>query len=164
MWKVTTITITSLNQFSQCISVVTRVISPPNSNTGGSHLIFSVPFSYFLFIFKLPWFTLPDFSSVSSLASLPFSLCRHRTTASFTFPDAPYHIFFLFLPWHPCHFYHVVIEQQQQQQQRKISPIEVYLRWYGLLYDIKDIVKGTWNIENWSISTKYWSIFVYFTT
>ena len=32
---------------------------------------------------------------------------------SFTFPGAPYWIFFHFLP---CHFYLVVIEQQQRQQ------------------------------------------------
>jgi len=43
---------------------------------------FSVPFSYFLFIFYLRRFTLPDFPSVSSLASLPFSPCCHRTTAT----------------------------------------------------------------------------------
>ena len=32
----------------------------------------------------------------------------------FTFPSAPYRIFFLLLPWLPCHFYLVVIEQQQE--------------------------------------------------
>ena len=53
--------------------------SPSNSTTGGSPLIFSVPFSYFLFIFYFPRCTLPDFPSVSSLASLPFLPC-HRTT------------------------------------------------------------------------------------
>ena len=43
-----------------------------NSRKGGSRLIFSVTFSYFIFIFYLPWCTLPDIPSVSSLASLPF--------------------------------------------------------------------------------------------
>ena len=33
--------------------------------------------------------------------------------SSFTFPDVPYRIFFLYLPRLPCHFYIVVIEQQQ---------------------------------------------------
>ena len=51
---------------------LTRVTSAPNSNTGSSHLIFSVPFSYFLFIFYLPRCILLDFPSASSLASLPF--------------------------------------------------------------------------------------------
>ena len=59
---------------------LTRVTSPPNSTTGGSRLIFCVPFSYISF-------------------------------PSFTFSGAPYRIFFLFLPWLPCHFYPVVIEQ-----------------------------------------------------
>ena len=59
---------------------LTRVTSPPNSNTGGSRLIFSVLYSYFIFIFYLPRCTLPDFPSVSSLASLPFLSCCHRTT------------------------------------------------------------------------------------
>ena len=31
--------------------------------------------------------------------------------SSFTFPGAPYRIFFPFVPRFPCHFYHVVIEQ-----------------------------------------------------
>ena len=56
--------------------------SPPNSNTGGSYHTFSVPFFYFLFIFYLSRCTLPDFSSVSSAASLPFSPCCHRTTTT----------------------------------------------------------------------------------
>ena len=55
----------------------------PNWNTGGSRLIFSAPFSYFLFIFYLPRiYLLPDFPSVSSLASLPFLPCCHRTTTT----------------------------------------------------------------------------------
>ena len=54
---------------------LTRLTSPPNSTTGGSRIIFSVLFSYFLFIFYLPWCTLPDFPSVSSLASLPCLFC-----------------------------------------------------------------------------------------
>ena len=41
--------------------------------------IFSVPFSYFIFIFYLPLCTLPDFASVSSLASLQFLPCFRRT-------------------------------------------------------------------------------------
>ena len=57
---------------------LTKVTSPPNSNAGGSRLIFSVPLSYFLFIFYLPQCTLPDFPSDSSLASLPFSPCCHH--------------------------------------------------------------------------------------
>ena len=51
------------------------VTSPPNSNTGGSRLIFSVSFSYFLYIFYLPRCTLSHFPSASSLASLPFLPC-----------------------------------------------------------------------------------------
>ena len=52
--------------------------SPPNPTTGGSRLFFSVPFSYFLFIFYLPRCTLPDFPSFSSLASLLLlSYCHH---------------------------------------------------------------------------------------
>ena len=67
---------------------LTRVTSPPNSNTGGSRLIFSVLYSYFIFIFYLPRCTLPDFPSVSSLVFLPFLPC-HRTTNSsyFSFWD-----------------------------------------------------------------------------
>ena len=53
--------------------------SPPNSTTGDFRLIFSVPFSYSLFIFYLPRCTQLDFHSVSSLASLPFLPCCHRT-------------------------------------------------------------------------------------
>ena len=45
-----------------------------------SRLIFYVPFSYLLFIFYLPRRTLLDFPSVSSLASLSFLSCCHRTT------------------------------------------------------------------------------------
>ena len=60
-------------------AVMIRVISPPNSTTGGSRFIFSVPFSYFLFIFHLPRCTLPDFPIVSFLASLLFLSCYHRT-------------------------------------------------------------------------------------
>ena len=61
---------------------LTRVTSPLNSITDGSRLTFSVIFSYFLFIFYLPRCTLPDFPSVSSLASLPFLPCCHLTTSS----------------------------------------------------------------------------------
>ena len=61
---------------------LTGVTSLPNSNTGGSSLIFSVPFSYFLFIFYLPRWILPDFPSVSSLASLPFLPCCYQTTTT----------------------------------------------------------------------------------
>ena len=56
---------------------LTRVTSPPNSNTGSSRLIFSVRFSYLLFIFYLPRCTLPDFPTVSSLASLLCLSCHH---------------------------------------------------------------------------------------
>ena len=59
---------------------LTRVTSAPNSNTGSSHLIFSVPFSYFLFIFYLPQGTLPDFPSASSLTCLQFSSCCHHNS------------------------------------------------------------------------------------
>ena len=62
---------------------------------------------YFICIFYLPRYTLPEFSFVSSLASLPFSSCCHRTTTSL------YRIFLLFLPWLPCHFCLIVIKQQQ---------------------------------------------------
>ena len=37
-------------------------------------------FLYFLFIFYLPRCTLPHFPSISSIASLPFLSCCHRTT------------------------------------------------------------------------------------
>ena len=57
---------------------LTWVTSPPNSNTSGSRLIISVPFSYFLFIYYLPRCTLPDFTSVSTLASVPFLACCHH--------------------------------------------------------------------------------------
>ena len=50
---------------------LTRVTSPPNSNTGGSRLIFYVPFSYFLFIVYLPRFTSPDL-----LLFLPWLPCH----------------------------------------------------------------------------------------
>ena len=61
---------------------LTRVTSPPNSNTDGSRLIFSIPFSYFLFVFYLPRCTIPDFPSVSSLAFLPFLPCCHYNNNS----------------------------------------------------------------------------------
>ena len=56
---------------------------PPNSNTGGSRLIFSVPLSYFLLIFYLPRCTLPDFPSVSPLTSLPFLPCIQQEARYF---------------------------------------------------------------------------------
>ena len=63
---------------------LTRVTSPPNPTTGGSILIFSITFSYFLFSFYLPWSTLPDFPSVTSLASMPFlSSCHHNNKTRF---------------------------------------------------------------------------------
>ena len=44
-----------------------------------------------------------------------FTFSWHFSSISFfTFPDAPYRIFLLFLPWLSCHFYLVVIEQQKQ--------------------------------------------------
>ena len=64
---------------SYCLSIADlSSITSPSSNTGGSRLIFFDPFSYF--VFYLPPCTLPDFLSVSSLASLPFLPCCHRTT------------------------------------------------------------------------------------
>ena len=55
---------------------LTRVTSPPNSATDDSCLIFSVLFSYFLFICYLPRCILPDFPSVSSFPFLP---CYHHS-------------------------------------------------------------------------------------
>ena len=52
---------------------LTRVTSPPNSTIGSSRPIFSVTFSYFLFIFYFPRCTLPDLTSVFFL---PF--CHHN--------------------------------------------------------------------------------------
>ena len=46
-----------------------------------SYLLITV-ILHFLFIFYLPRCTLPDFHSVSALASLPFLSCCHRTTAT----------------------------------------------------------------------------------
>ena len=63
----------------------TRVASPTNSNTGGSRLIFSVHFSYFLYIFYHPQRILLDFPSVTSLAYMPFLSC-HRTTPTLSPP------------------------------------------------------------------------------
>ena len=54
---------------------LTKVTSP--SRRSPSHLLL-----YLLFIFYLPRFTLLFFPSVSSLASLPFLSCCHRTTTS----------------------------------------------------------------------------------
>ena len=56
--------------------------SPPNSNTSGSRFIFSLPFSYFLFILYFHRCILPDYLSVSSLASLPLLPCCHQTTTT----------------------------------------------------------------------------------
>ena len=71
---------------------LTRVTSPPNSTTGGSHLIFSVPFSYILFIFYLSWFTLPDFLLLHPWLPCQFYLdfitttrCRSYKTLHATF-------------------------------------------------------------------------------
>ena len=50
-----------------------------------SRLIFSEPFSYFLFIFHLTRCTLLNFPSVSSPTFLPFLPCCHRTTAWYLF-------------------------------------------------------------------------------
>ena len=72
--------------FSSCFDLranLTRVTSPLNSITGSSLLIFSVSSCYFLFTLYLPRCTLPDFTSVSSPAFLPFLPCCHRTTNSF---------------------------------------------------------------------------------
>ena len=43
---------------------LTSVSSPQNPTIGGSRIIFSVTFSYFLFIFYLPWSTIPDFPCI----------------------------------------------------------------------------------------------------
>ena len=98
---------------------ITRVTSPTNSTIGSFHLISSVPFSHFLFIFYLPRCTLPNFLSDSSLASLPLRQISSYLILTlllyflfiFTFPGAPYWIFYLYLPRLSCHFY-LVIEQQ----------------------------------------------------
>ena len=45
---------------------------------------------YFLFIFHLPRCTLPDLPSVSSLASLRFLSCCHRTTTTTTTTCRPH--------------------------------------------------------------------------
>ena len=66
--------------------------SPPNSNTGDARLIFSVLFSYFLFIFNRYRCTLPDFPSVSSKVSLPFLPRCHRTTTTSPL-TVPYFLF-----------------------------------------------------------------------
>ena len=63
---------------------LTRVNSSLSPTTGGSRLIFSVPFTYFIFIFNLTRCILPEFLSISSLASLPFLPCCHRTTTTFS--------------------------------------------------------------------------------
>ena len=63
---------------------LTRVTSLPNWTPRwlASYLLFTLPL-YFLFIFyHSPQCTLQDFSSVSSLASLPFPSCRHQTTTT----------------------------------------------------------------------------------
>ena len=60
----------------------TKHQNSPNPTTGGSRLIFCLPFSCFLFIFYLLRCTLPDFPSISSQASFPFLSRRHRTTTT----------------------------------------------------------------------------------
>ena len=67
---------------------LTWITSPPNSNTGGSRLIFYITFSYFLSIFYLLRCTLPNFLCFfpGFLAILPFS---HRTTISSKFFQHP---------------------------------------------------------------------------
>ena len=59
---------------------LTRVTSPLNSTPSrlSSYLLMTL-ILYFFTIFYLPRSTLPDFTSVSSLASLPFLSCCHRT-------------------------------------------------------------------------------------
>ena len=51
--------------------------APPNSTPRRfpSYLLLC-----FLFIFYLPRYSLPDFHSISSLASMPFLSCCHQTT------------------------------------------------------------------------------------
>ena len=60
-----------------------RVTSPPNSTPRRfpSYLLFTI-LLYFLSIFYHPRWTLLDFPSVFSLASLPFLYCCHRTTST----------------------------------------------------------------------------------
>ena len=62
---------------------LTRVTSPPNSTATrfSSYLLLTL-LLYLFFIFYYPRCTLPDFSSVSSLASFPFLSCCHRTTTT----------------------------------------------------------------------------------
>ena len=62
---------------------LTRQTSPPNSAPGRfpSYLLMTL-LLYFFFIFYLSRCTVPDFNSVSSLASLPFSSCCHQATTT----------------------------------------------------------------------------------
>ena len=90
---------------------LTRVTSPPNSTTGGSRLIFCVPFSYISF----PSFTFSGAPPNLTPRRFPFYLILIILLCFlfvFHLPGAPYRIFFLFLPWLPCHFYLVASEQQ----------------------------------------------------
>ena len=60
--------------------------SPPNSTPRRFPSYLLVTFLlYFLFIFYHPLCTIPDFPSVSSLASLSFLSCCHRTTYIHTY-------------------------------------------------------------------------------
>ena len=58
---------------------LTRVTSPTNSTP---RRISSYLLLYFLFIFHIPRWPLPDFPSVSSLVSLSFPTCCHLTTTT----------------------------------------------------------------------------------
>ena len=58
-----------------------KFISLPNSTPGPFPSYFHL---YFIFFFYFTWCTLQDFPSVSSLVSLPFISCCHRTKTTTT--------------------------------------------------------------------------------
>ena len=60
--------------WKETLANLTRVTLLPNPTTGGSRLIFSATFSYFLFKFHFLRCIQPNFLSIPSLASLPFYL------------------------------------------------------------------------------------------
>ena len=70
-----------LSILSRCHQTTTSQGSPPNSIPRRflSYLLLTL-FLYLFFIFYLPSCILPVFPSVSSLTSLPFLSCWHRTT------------------------------------------------------------------------------------
>ena len=72
---------------------LTRITSPANSTSRRlpSYPVFTL-LLHFLFIFYLSRYTLPNFSYVSSLASLPFLSCCHQTTTTILFKMNKYFI------------------------------------------------------------------------